>query len=201
MNSRRELIFGALGLGILSLVVFLLVQEATRGTGPGEELTVTPTVTVTVTEDPVTSPPPTVPPPTPNPQTYTVQAGDTLNGIAERFKISMQDLQAKNSITDPNNIFAGQKLVLPEPGERVEVSTPASGESGEIIYVVKSGDTLFAIAQEYGVTTGDIVKRNGGDIDPQQLYVGKVLRIPTRPLTPPPPRKTATATTGVSSPR
>ena len=201
MNSRRELIFGALGLGILSLVVFLLVQEATRGTGPGEELTVTPTVTVTVTEDPVTSPPPTVPPPTPNPQTYTVQAGDTLNGIAERFKISMQDLQAKNSITDPNNIFAGQKLVLPEPGERVEVSTPASGESGEIIYVVKSGDTLFAIAQEYGVTTGDIVKRNGGDIDPQQLYVGKVLRIPTRPLTPPPPRTTATATTGVSSPR
>lgn len=199
MNSRRELIFGALGLGILSLVVFLLVQEATRGPGPDEELTVTPTVTVTATEDPVTSPTPSVTPtPTPNPQTYTVRAGDTLNGIAKQFNISLVDLAAKNSITDPNNIYAGQVIVLPKPDERVEASTPASGESGEIIYVVKSGDTLFAIAQEYGVTTSDIVELNG-DINPQQLYVGKNLRIPTRPRTPPPPRETAT--TGVSSPR
>ena len=200
MNSRRELIFGALGLGILSLVVFLLVQEAIRAPDPDKELTVTPTVTVTATEDPVTSPTPSVTPtPTPNPQTYTVQAGDTLNGIAVRFKISMGDLASKNSITDPNNIFAGQKLQLPEPGERVQAPTARSGESGEIIYVVKSGDTLFAIAQEYGVTTRDIVELNG-DITPQQLYVGKNLRIPPQPLTPPPPRKTATTAIGVSSP-
>ena len=200
MNSRRELIFGALGLGILSLVVFLLVQEATRGPGSDEELTVTPTVTVTVTEDPVISPTPTVRPPTPNPQTYTVQAGDTLNGIAVRFKISMADLQAKNSINDPNNIYAGQILLLPEPGERIQAPTAQSGESDETIYVVKSGDTLFAIAQQFGVTSGDIVELNG-DIDPQKLFVGKILRIPSRSRTPPPPRNTATAAIGVSSPR
>tara|TARA_Y100000588_G_scaffold394332_1_gene514229 strand:+ start:4073 stop:4459 length:387 start_codon:yes stop_codon:yes gene_type:complete len=127
-------------------------------------------------------------------------AGDTLNGIAVRFKISMGDLQAKNSITDPNNIFAGQKLVLPEPGERIQAPTAQSGESDETIYVVKTGDTLFAIAQEFGVTSSDIVELNG-DIDPQKLFVGKNLRIPSRSRTPPPPRNTATAAIGVSSPR
>lgn len=201
MNSRRELIFGALGLGILSLVVFQLVQEATREPEINTELTVTPTVTVTATADPVTPPSPSVPPePTPNPQTYTVQPGDTLNGIAVRFKISMADLQAKNSINDPNNIYAGQILLLPEPGERIQAPTAQSGESDETIYVVKSGDTLFAIAQQFGVTSGDIVELNG-DIDPQKLFVGKILRIPSRSRTPPPPRNTATAAIGVSSPR
>ena len=62
MNSRRELIFGALGLGILSLVVFQLVQEATREPEINTELTVTPTVTVTATADPVTPPSPSVRP-------------------------------------------------------------------------------------------------------------------------------------------
>ena len=67
--------------------------------------------------------------------------------------------------------------------------TPPQGlptsSSGEIIHVVKSGDTLSAIAQQYGVTLRDIVERNG-EIDPRKLFVGTNLRIPTRPLTPPP---------------
>lgn len=201
MDSRRELIFGALGLGILSLVVYLLVSEATREPDPNGKILVTPTVTAEATQDPVNSPTPTATPtPTPNPQTYTVEAGDTLNGIAQRFNISLADLAAKNSITDPNNIYAGQKLQLPEPGEQIQASTPSSGEPGEAVYVVKSGDTLFAIAQEYGVTSRDIIELNG-DIDPQQLYVGRNLRIPTGPRTPPAPREVSTAAIGVSSPR
>jgi LysM repeat protein len=199
MGSRRELIFGALGLGILSLVVYLLVSEATREPDPNRNISVTPTVTAEVTQDPVNSPTPNETP-TPNPQTYTVHAGDTLNGIAERFNISLANLAAKNSIMDPNNIYAGQKLQLPEPGEQIQASTPSNGEPGEAVHVVKSGDTLFAIAQEYGVTTRDIIELNG-DIDPQQLYLGRNLRIPTRPRTPPAPREVSTAAIGVSSPR
>jgi chromosome segregation ATPase len=46
---------------------------------------------------------------------HTVRAGETLTTIAARYKISVQDLMAKNQITDPNSIREGQKLAIPEP--------------------------------------------------------------------------------------
>jgi spore coat assembly protein SafA len=51
--------------------------------------------------------------------TYVVQSGDTLSGIAERFGVSLSDLEEANpQITDPNVIFPGQVINIPssEPG-------------------------------------------------------------------------------------
>src|SRR5947199_8524101 len=46
--------------------------------------------------------------------TYIVQPGDTLSGIAERFGVSLSDLEAANpKITDPNAIFPGQVINIP----------------------------------------------------------------------------------------
>lgn len=59
-------------------------------------------------------------PPTPSPsagqgagETYTVQAGDTLSGIAARFGTTVKKLSALNGITDPSLIHTGQVLKLP----------------------------------------------------------------------------------------
>ncbi len=46
--------------------------------------------------------------------TYTVQPGDTLSGIAEKFGVSLQALEAANpQIQDPNRIFPGQVITIP----------------------------------------------------------------------------------------
>lgn len=51
----------------------------------------------------------------PRPQrTYVVQQGDTLSGIARRFRVTLSDLEEANpEITDPNLIFPGQVIKIP----------------------------------------------------------------------------------------
>jgi predicted chitinase len=46
----------------------------------------------------------------------TVQVGDTLGAIAKRLGTTVEELQRLNGIQDPDRIFAGQMLELPEPG-------------------------------------------------------------------------------------
>lgn len=184
-----------LGLLILGVVAYVLYTQATEDGGVGFQ-TETPTTTPESAASPTPSPTPTpaaTPTPTPAPQTYTVQPGDTLLGIAERFGITVEDLQSKNELADPNNIFAGQKLELPQPGERVQPDTPAGGGgAAEDVYVVKAGDTLYAISQELDVTVEDLATLNE-ITDPSQLFVGRRLLIPERRLTPPTVRPAADA--------
>jgi LysM repeat protein len=59
---------------------------------------------------PTVAPTPAPPPPQ---QTYTVQQGDTLAAIAQRFGTTTQALQQANGIEDPNQIVIGQVLVIP----------------------------------------------------------------------------------------
>lgn len=47
-----------------------------------------------------------------NPTYYTVKSGDTLSGIASRYNTTYQELANKNSIANPNLIYAGQKLIV-----------------------------------------------------------------------------------------
>ena len=186
-SSRRELVLGVLGLLILGVVAYVLYTQATEDGGIGLQ-TETPTATPDSTTSPTPSPTPTpaaTPTPTPAPQTYTVQPGDTLLGIAERFGITVEDLQGKNDLPDPNNIFVGQKLELPQPGERLQVDTPAAGGGAtDDVYVVKAGDTLYAISQDLDVTVEDLAEINE-ITDPSQLFVGRRLLIPERRITPP----------------
>ncbi len=46
-------------------------------------------------------------------KTYTVQAGDTLYGIAQKFKVDWHDLAEANGIEDATSLRVGQKLVIP----------------------------------------------------------------------------------------
>lgn len=44
---------------------------------------------------------------------YTVQSGDTLSGLAERFNTTVDELVAANGLTDPNSLQPGQTLLIP----------------------------------------------------------------------------------------
>ena len=190
-----------LGLTILGVVAYVLYTQATEGGGLGLQTeTATPTAASTAPPTPTPTPTPALTPtPTPAPQTYTVQPGDTLLAVAERFGITVEDLQAKNDLPDPNNIFVGQKLELPQPGERAQADTPAAGGgAADDVYIVKAGDTLYAISQELDVTVEDLAELNEIS-EPSQLFVGRRLLVPERRITPPTARPTPTADQGGAS--
>jgi LysM repeat protein len=73
----------------------------------------TPVPEATIAPTPIPTPVPTVAAPPPAQRTYTVQQGDTLGLIAQRFGTTVQAIQTANGISDPNQIFVGQVLVIP----------------------------------------------------------------------------------------
>lgn len=95
---------------------------------------------------------------------YIVQAGDSLWLIARRFGTTVDAIKRLNGLTiDLLNI--GQVLKV-----------PASQVPSYIEYTVRSGDTLWLLAQRY-VTTVDEIKRLNG-LNSNLLTIGQVLRIP-----------------------
>ena len=114
-----------------------------------------------------------VPPPgtgvSPSPGTgnvidYTVRSGDTLWLIANRYGTTVDAIKSLNGLTG-NMLQIGQVLRI-----------PVSQEQPYITYTVRSGDTLWLIANRYG-TTVDAIKSLNGLIG-NNLSIGQVLRIP-----------------------
>ena len=98
--------------------------------------------------------------------TYIVQSGDTLSGIAAKFNTSVNDLVELNGIDNPNLIYPGQELKLNSNSE----------DNVEVYYTVMSGDTLSGIADKYGTTYQEIAEMNGIN-NPNLIYPGQKLRI------------------------
>jgi mono/diheme cytochrome c family protein len=93
----------------------------------------TPTASVApTTATPTASPSSTTEPTaqaTPGRRTYTVAPGDSLAAIAQAHDVALGDLIGANGIGDPNQIAAGQELVIPAPGETYEAPAPAPTET------------------------------------------------------------------------
>ena len=101
--------------------------------------------------------------------TYTVQRGDTLSEIAERFGTTVSELVRLNNIQNPNLIYPGQVLVIREGGS----VTPPTGAT---TYTVQRGDTLSEIAERFGTTVNELVRLNNIQ-NPNLIYPGQVLVI------------------------
>lgn len=99
-------------------------------------------------------------------QTYTVQSGDTLSGIAAAYGTSWQHLAELNGLADPNVIYLGQVLV-------VDGDAPAPASQ---TYTVQSGDTLSDIASAYGTSWQRLADINGIE-NPDMIYAGQVISI------------------------
>ncbi len=108
---------------------------------------------------------------------YTVVAGDSMSSIAQRYGVTLNALIAANPhITDPSQIFPCDVLCVPcaKPG-RVPTSCPP-GFQGQ--YTVQAGDTMFFIAQRYGVTLDALIAANPQITDPSKLSPCDVLCVP-----------------------
>lgn len=105
--------------------------------------------------------------PQPAAQTYTVQSGDTLSGIASAYGTSWQHLAEINGISNPDMIYAGQVLTIDGAGQ----AAPAVQT-----YTVQSGDTLSGIAAAYGTSWQHLAEINGIS-NPDVIYPGQVLTV------------------------
>jgi len=124
---------------------------------------------------PVPPPPPTCP----NGFFYRVQPGDTLSGIAVRFGTTVSAILAANpQITDPDIIFAGQVVCIP-----VRPAPPTPPCPDGFLYTVRPGDTMFRIAQRFGVSLDALIRANPQIPNPDLIFPGQVLCVP-RVVTP-----------------
>lgn len=99
---------------------------------------------------------------------YVVRPGDTLSAIAARTGVRVADLQAANDIADPDRIYAGRTLQLPEA---------SSGGGGAVVHTVASGETLLGLALRYRSNAGAIARANGLS-DLNLIRIGQRLTIP-----------------------
>lgn len=113
---------------------------------------------------------------------YTVQSGDTLSGIALKFSTTSSKLAQLNSLSNPNLIYVGQRLLVNQSSDSNSSSSDQSSsattntEASAASYTVKSGDTLSGIASQYNTTVNQIVSLNQLS-NPNLIYVGQVLKL------------------------
>ena len=108
--------------------------------------------------------------------TYTVQRGDWIYAIGRRFGVSVPAILAANPGINPNILYPGQVLNIPCGGTGQIPPNGQPAPSGNT-YVVRRGDSLFAIAVRYGTTVYALQISNHLP-NPNFIYQGQVLIIP-----------------------
>ncbi len=93
---------------------------------------------------------------------YVVRPGDTLLGIAKRFKTSVKKLKAMND-KKSNVIHVSEKLIVPPMPHTKK------------LYIVRAGDNLSSIAQRYKVSVSTLKERNNKLSD--TIRIGEKLRV------------------------
>lgn len=96
--------------------------------------------------------------------TYIVQKGDSLWSITNKFNMTVSELKNLNNLTN-NLLSIGQVLKIKD-----------SSNNGKTTYTVQKGDSLWVIANKYGITTEELKSYN--NLTSNLLSIGQVLKIP-----------------------
>ena len=103
---------------------------------------------------------------------YTVKAGDTLYRIAYNHGISLTKLLSLNGLSANSTIRPGQHLVVSGSSSTVKTSYASRGAS---THTVQSGEGLWRIARNYGLTLEELKALNG--LSSNVIRVGQVLKV------------------------
>lgn len=96
---------------------------------------------------------------------HVVKPGESVYSISHLYGVSLNKIVEDNELTDPNQLAAGQTLVVLEGVRR---------------HVVAQGQTLYAIALLYDVSVNDIIEANSWLSTPSLIHPGQVITIPSR---------------------
>jgi len=107
---------------------------------------------------------------------YKIASGDTLGGIARRFKTTVNTLLAWNGLTS-TRIRAGRYLIVMPEGATGTASGAASSAGAPTgRYTVRRGDTLSGIGARVGASVAQLRAWNG--IRGSTIHVGQSLKVP-----------------------
>jgi LysM repeat protein len=113
----------------------------------------------------------------------TVREGDTLSEIAARQGMSLNQLIALNGLSKADHVEVGQTLKV--TGKVATAAAPTPFRKGANVHVVRSGESLSAIADGYGVPMSRLVAINAIN-DPDHVEVGTQLKLKGEPAAPRP---------------
>ena len=105
--------------------------------------------------------------------TYMVQRGDNLYSIANRFNTTVSELKRLNNLTS-DTLSIGQLLVIREDNNEEEPIVPPTDTN---IYTVQRGDSLYSIANNYGITVDELKELN--NLTSDNILVGQQLIVPS----------------------
>ena len=99
---------------------------------------------------------------------HKIRRGETLSGIADKYKTSIRAIKYLNSMSRSSFIREGKTLIIPVRAKKIsssyspvvtknykKKSLPKSG-----LYTVRRGDTLWSISRKFGLTLSEVLKIN-----------------------------------------
>jgi membrane-bound lytic murein transglycosylase D len=121
-----------------------------------------------------------------NVQYYTVEKGDNLSSIAEKYNVSIADIKEWNKLKS-NSVASGKSLkvksnvivpktspeIINKPEQAIAAAETSNKNEIEVEYVVKNGDNLGSIAKKYGKTVAELKEWN--NLTSNNLSLGKSL--------------------------
>jgi lysozyme len=124
---------------------------------------------------------------------HIVQAGETLQVIAQRYGLSWQTLARANNIANPNLIYAGQALIVPASSEpnvapivapTIEATPPvqhplprSDSRRRYQIHIVAPGESINIVAERYKAVLDELLRINSFQVG-TQIYTGDLILIP-----------------------
>jgi membrane-bound lytic murein transglycosylase D len=123
---------------------------------------------------------------------YTVRRGDTLSGVAQRFRASLSSLKSNNNIGRRNRIYVGQVLQLPRGKSSRQPSyqltnlgsknvSPKNYSAKVLFYKVRRHDNLSKIAKRFNTDVRHLKGINRFR-NPDTLYPGQRIKVPSQEI-------------------
>jgi LysM repeat protein len=195
----------AVGLALVMLAASVFALLSAMNAGERAETsestpasTLTPAASPTARRTPTlrVSPTPVVTSTPVPPRSHQVQQGETLSEIAAEFEVAVAEILAMNPDVDPELLQVGQVLLIPPvagasgSGALGLSDDPDATRADFVVHVVRPGEALLSIAEEYGVSVQSI--RQANDLGPYEDTI-KVNQSLVIPLSAPSPTPTPTA--------
>lgn len=123
-------------------------------------------------------------------QTYIVEPGDNIIGIANKLNVSVSDLVKENNLDNMYYLVPGLELVIPmvngtnnnnynNMNNSNNMNSDTNGNDYFEYYTVQKGDSLYQIGLKYNLTQQEIANLNGLELN-EYIFPGQRLMLPRK---------------------